>query len=175
MTVHCQFQSIEMHWWQSRWQIWSVSNSGDCILPPWELFAMPSFLSHGQFCSLVDYIWRPAGLRIQLNYISFSYISERKQLLADILPKTVCFLPISICMSTSQQQCDANMLCPDMCQTTELTGLKRGYIRGSSHTLSMNCLHCLCVYVVSCHTIISSSKIHNVLHPSSAIQALLSF
>lgn len=54
-------------------------------------------------------------------------------------------------MSTSQQQCNANMLCPDMCQMTELTGLKRGYIRGSSHTLSMNCLHCLRVCSIMSH------------------------
>lgn len=31
----------------------------------WELFEMLSFLSHGQFCTLTDYIWGPAGLQNQ--------------------------------------------------------------------------------------------------------------
>lgn len=35
------------------------------VSPSWELFAMPSSLSHGQFCTLTDYIWRPAGLQNQ--------------------------------------------------------------------------------------------------------------
>lgn len=33
----------------------------------WELFEMLSFLSHGQFCTLTDYIWRPAGLQNQTH------------------------------------------------------------------------------------------------------------
>lgn len=47
----------------------------------WELFEMLSFLSHGQFCTLTDYIWRPAGLQNQTQCLAQQPI--RKATFAD--------------------------------------------------------------------------------------------
>lgn len=140
MGAHSQFESIQMQWWQSRWQIWSVSNSGNSISPPWELFAMPSFLSRGQFCSLTDYIWRPAGLQNQLNSISFPYITEILHL--------VDYVFLKVCVSNqhsfpSQCGCGSkHAVCAEICMAIKHTGLKSSYISVSSTLCMHPCTTC---------------------------------
>lgn len=90
-----------------------------CISTPWELFAMLPFLSHGQFCSLKDYIWRPAGLQRQLNYLFFLYIWK-------ITTACLCFSKVCAPNSCGSKRA----VCPENMQTTN-------YITASSLTLSM--------------------------------------
>lgn len=69
------FEKLSQHWKQIKRKAkqsgqkkkLGVSNSS----PFWELFEMLSFLSHGQFCTLTDYIWRPAGLQNQTPSTAF--------------------------------------------------------------------------------------------------------
>lgn len=50
------FLSIQMQWRQSRWQIWCISNSNDCISPPWGL-SVVFLVFPFSTVSLIEDIW----------------------------------------------------------------------------------------------------------------------